>query len=54
MAANHFSRVSLQILEDGSKAADKRAAQAEEESKAKDEQLEEMYNQIDGMQECIT
>ena len=43
------SRVRVQIAEETAKSADKRATQAEEEVKAKDSQLEELYNQIDGM-----
>ena len=43
----------MQIQDDAVRTADKRALASEEEVKAKNEQLEELYAQIDSMQECI-
>lgn len=42
-----------QVAEEAVKSADKRASQLEEEVRGKNEQLEDMYTQIDSMQECI-
>ena len=36
------------------KAADKRVEKAEEDLNAKNSQLEELYNEIDSMQEALT
>lgn len=41
------------MAEESVKSADKRASHIEEEVKGKNEQLEDMYTQIDSMQECI-
>ena len=43
-----------QIAEESARAAEKRAVTMEEEVKSKNEQLEELYAQVDEMQECIT
>lgn len=42
------------ILEEQLRSADKRSTQFEEEVKEKNEQLEELYNQVDSMQDCIS
>ncbi len=42
------------MVDDKARASEKRAADMEAEIKSKDEQLEELYTQIDSMQECIT
>ena len=44
----------IQVADEKAIAVDKRAQEIEQESKDKDDQLEELYNQIDGMQEYIT
>ena len=44
----------FQQKEDELKSAERRAATCEDDSKSKDNQLEEMYAQMDSMQDIIT